>query len=148
MRILVSFLFIFLIGAVDAQLNCKTFKGKFGDSIVCFHSGVEISPQKHMEQTVYEKESVQFVLKNLTGRKLNIYLISKKDPNDRRIIVLRKNKEYTIGYVERESKKFGIFDQYQIEVLPIGKSIKTLFITDDQIKTREKEVTLIIRVDQ
>ncbi|MFN5846221.1 MAG: hypothetical protein ACK46O_10975 [Flavobacteriia bacterium] len=244
MRILVSFLFIFLIGAVDAQLNCKTFKGKFGDSIVCFHSGgqkstleyrysesfnywifiafdtkgnkifegghgyrhgggsldvnyhsngcisrvrstfqpdggiqysdvtayfnedgsfksrednspdrttlmpVEISPQKHMEQTVYEKESVQFVLKNLTGRKLNIYLISKKDPNDRRIIVLRKNKEYTIGYVERESEKFGIFDQYQIEVLPIGKSIKTLFITDDQIKTREKEVTLIIRVDQ
>lgn len=108
---------------------------------------VEISPQEYMEQTVYEKESVQFVLKNLSGRKLKLLLISRKDPNDKRIIVLRKNREYSIGYFEKKVKNYGIFDQYQIEVLPIGKPIKTLFISDEQIKTKEKEVTLIIRAD-
>lgn len=235
--------FILSVSDLSAQLNCKTLKGQFGDSVVCFHSGgqkstvefkdsesfnywtffafdtkgnkifegghgyrhgggsldvtyysngclrsarstfqpdggiqyydettyfredgtferkednspdrtfimpVEISPQEYMEQIVYEKESVQYVLKNLSGSKLKVLLISKKDPNDKRIIVLRKNKEYSIGYFENTVRSNGVFDLYQIEVLPVGKPVRTLFISDEQIKTKEKEVTLIIRAD-
>lgn len=243
MRIGLLILAILLMGDLTAQLNCKTLKGQFGDSVICYHSGgqrstvefrdsdqfnyrtfyafdtkgnkifegghgyrhgggsldvtyhsngcvnsvrstfqpdggiqyydvttyfnedgsfnrrednspdrtfttpIEMTPEEHMEQTIYEKESVQLVLKNLTGKKVKILLMSVKDPNDRRVIEIRNGKEYSLGYFEKKRNKNLLFDYYRMEILPARKPFKTVFLTDDQLRTKEKEVTLILRLD-
>jgi len=34
-----------------------------------------------------------------------------------------------------------------MEILPSRKPFKTVFLTDDQLRTKEKEVTLILKLD-
>jgi hypothetical protein len=53
MKRAVFLIFTFFTIQVMSQLNCKTLNGQFGDSVICYHAGGQIS-------TVEFKDSDQF----------------------------------------------------------------------------------------
>lgn len=117
------------------------------DKQVTFFTYTTPTEETPVNKTVQKVDSVNYILKNSSGKKLKILVSSLKDPSNNEVIILRKNGERSLGVFERMQKKNGVYQHLRIDVLPEKKKFRTVIVSDDQLASAEKEYLVIVHID-
>lgn len=100
------------------------------------------------EKTVEKvKDSIQYLLKNTTKQTIKVLLIDSKNNEIRRVEVIKRNKVLDLGKFEKKKNSNGVFEYYRIELLPGKKKVRTVLISDENLKTEQKEYMIFIELD-
>lgn len=117
------------------------------DKQLTFFTYTTPTEETPVNKTVQKVDSVNYILKNSSGKKLKILVSSLKDPILKEVIVLRNNKERSLGVFERVQKKNGVYVHLRLDVLPEKEKFRTVIVSDDQLTSAEKEYLVIIHID-
>jgi hypothetical protein len=117
------------------------------DKQVTYFTYTTPTTETPVNNPIQKVDSVNYILKNSSGKKLKILVSSLKDPALKEVIVLRNNKERTLGVFERLQKKNGVYEHLRIDVLPEKNKFRTIIVSDDQLTSNEKEYLVIVHID-
>ena len=93
------------------------------------------------------KDSVHYYIRNNSGKKMTLYLTQPKDPEFKKLVVLKRNKTLDAGKFEKISPNMTIFDIYRIDVLPTKKTYRTVLINSPELNSNGKEYLLLVHIE-
>lgn len=107
-----------------------------------------VHQQKETEKPVEKhRDSIQYLLKNTTKHTIKILLIDAKNSDNRRVEIIKRNKVFDLGKFEKKKNSNGVFEHYRIEILPGKKKVRTILISDENLKTDQREYMIFIELD-
>jgi hypothetical protein len=93
------------------------------------------------------KDSVNYFIKNISGKKMTLLLTKPKEPEYKKLVVIRNNKVFDAGKFEKYNPNIKISDIYRIDILPLKKNYRTVLINSTELNSNGREFYLIVHTE-